>query len=32
MSDNFLDKTTEAVGWIYTLVVIGVLASIMIWG
>jgi hypothetical protein len=32
MSDTFFDKSTEAVGFIYTLIVIGVIASILIWG
>jgi hypothetical protein len=30
--DNFFDKATQGVGFIYTIIVIGVLASIIIWG
>lgn len=30
--NNFFDKETQAVGFIYTIVVLGVLASIFIWG
>jgi hypothetical protein len=32
MSDNFFDKSTAAVGFIYTIIALGVIASILIWG
>ena len=30
--DTFFDKSTAAVGFIYTLIAIGAIASIVIWG
>lgn len=32
MSDNFFDKSTAAIGFIYTIIALGVIASILIWG
>jgi hypothetical protein len=32
MSDNFFEGSTAAVATIYTVIVIGILASILIWG
>jgi hypothetical protein len=30
--DTFFDKSTAAVGFLYTIIVVGVIASILIWG
>ncbi len=30
--DTFFDKSTAAVGFIYTIIAIGVITSIVIWG
>ncbi len=32
MSENFFDKSTAAIGAIYTVIALGVIASILIWG
>jgi hypothetical protein len=32
MSDNFFEGSTAAVGTIYTVIVLGILASLLIWG
>lgn len=32
MSDNFFDESTAAVGAIYTIFALGVIAAILIWG
>lgn len=32
MSDNFFEETTAAAGFIYTIVAILIIASILIWG
>jgi hypothetical protein len=32
MSDNFFEKTTAAVGTIYTIIALGIIAAILIWG
>ena len=32
MSDNFLEESTAAIGTIYTIIVLGIVASILIWG
>ncbi len=32
MSDNFFEGSTVAVGTIYTVIVLGILASLLIWG
>jgi hypothetical protein len=32
MSDNFFDKSTAAIGFLYTIFALAVIASILIWG
>lgn len=32
MSDNFFDESTAAVGFLYTIALIGIITSILIWG
>jgi hypothetical protein len=32
MSDNFFEESTAAIGTIYTIIVLGIVASILIWG
>jgi hypothetical protein len=32
MSDNFFEKSTAALGTIYTIIALGVIAAILIWG
>jgi hypothetical protein len=32
MSDKFFEESTAAVGFIYTIAVIAIIASILIWG
>jgi hypothetical protein len=32
MSDNFFEESTVAIGTIYTIIVLGIVASILIWG
>jgi hypothetical protein len=32
MSDKFFEESTAAVGTLYTIIVLGILAAIMIWG
>lgn len=32
MSDNFFESSTVAVGFIYTVIALGIIASIVIWG
>jgi hypothetical protein len=32
MSDNFFEESTEAVGMIFTIVAVGILIAILIWG
>ena len=32
MSENYFDETTAAAGFLYTIVAIAVIASILIWG
>lgn len=32
MSENFFDKSTGAVATIFTIIALGVIASILIWG
>jgi len=32
MSDNFFEGSTVAIGTIYTIIILGILASLIIWG
>jgi hypothetical protein len=32
MSDNFFESSTAAVATIYTVIVLGIIASLLIWG
>ncbi len=32
MSDNFFEGSTAAIGTLYTIIIFGILASILIWG
>ncbi len=32
MSDNFFEESTNAVGFIYTIIALGVIGAILIWG
>ena len=32
MSDNFFEESTAAIGTIYTIIVLGIVASTLIWG
>lgn len=32
MSDNFFEESTAAVGFLYTIAIIAIIASVLIWG